>query len=59
MNPPIPSEIFERGFRADLVVNDCFIIEFKPVERLASVHSKQLLTYLKLTNCSSTSGKNC
>ena len=40
---------FEMGFRADLIVNKCFIIELKSVERLAPVHAKQLLTYLKLT----------
>jgi GxxExxY protein len=40
---------FEMGFRADLVINGCFIVELKSVERLAAVHSKQLLTYLKLT----------
>jgi len=41
---------FEMGFRADLVINGCFIIELKSVEKLAPVHAKQLLTYLKLTN---------
>jgi iron complex transport system substrate-binding protein len=40
---------FEEGFRADLIVNDCVIIELKSVENLASVHKKQLLTYLRLT----------
>ena len=40
---------FEMGFRADLVVNERLIIELKSVERLAPVHAKQLLTYLKLT----------
>jgi GxxExxY protein len=42
---------FEMGFRADLVINDCFIVELKSVEKLAPVHGKQLLTYLKLTEC--------
>ena len=42
---------FEVGFRADLVINECFIVELKSVEKLASVHPKQLLTYLKLANC--------
>lgn len=41
---------FEMGFRADLVINGCFIVEIKSVEQLARVHAKQLLTYLKLTN---------
>ncbi len=40
---------FEIGFRADLVINGCFIVELKSVEKLAPVHGKQLLTYLKLT----------
>jgi len=40
---------FEMGFRADLVINDCFIVELKSVEKLAPVQGKQLLTYLKLT----------
>ncbi len=38
----------EVGFRADLVVNDCVVVELKSVERLAPVHKKQLLTYLRL-----------
>jgi GxxExxY protein len=50
---PIPVEFegvhFEMGFRADLVIDSCFIVELKSVEKLAPVHGKQLLTYLKLT----------
>jgi iron complex transport system substrate-binding protein len=42
--------VFEEGFRADLLVDNRVIVELKSVERLAPVHSKQLLTYLKLTN---------
>ncbi|MEO6741682.1 MAG: GxxExxY protein, partial [Chthoniobacteraceae bacterium] len=41
---------FEMGFRADLIINGCFIVELKSVEKLAPVHSKQLLTYLRLTH---------
>ena len=37
------------GFRADLVVEDRLIIEIKSVDRLAPVHGRQLLTYLRLT----------
>lgn len=37
------------GFRADLVVENKVIIELKSVETIAPVHSKQLLTYLKIT----------
>lgn len=38
------------GFRADVIVNKLVIIEIKSVQDLSPVHSKQLLTYLKLTN---------
>ncbi len=50
---PIPFEFegvkFEMGFRADLIINGCFIAELKSVEKLLPVHSKQLLTYLRIT----------
>ncbi len=39
----------EIGFRADLIVENKVIVELKSVETLAPVHSKQVLTYLKLT----------
>ncbi|MXN93024.1 GxxExxY protein [Flavobacterium sp. Sd200] len=39
------------GFRADLIVEDKVIIEIKSVEQLNSVCLKQVLTYLKITNC--------
>jgi GxxExxY protein len=38
------------GFRVDLLVGGKLIIEVKSVERLAPVHSKQLLTYIRLAN---------
>lgn len=38
------------GFRTDLIVENKVIIELKSVEKIASVHPKQLLTYLKITN---------
>ena len=38
------------GYRMDILVNDKLIIEIKSVDSLASVHHKQLLTYLKLRN---------
>ena len=41
---------FDEGFRADLIIDDKLIIELKSVERLAPVHGKQLLTYLRLTH---------
>lgn len=36
------------GYRVDLLVGGKLIIEVKSVERLAPVHSKQLLTYIRL-----------
>ncbi|MCY2983550.1 MAG: GxxExxY protein [Planctomycetota bacterium] len=42
--------VFEEGFRIDLLVEGRVIVELKSVEKLAPVHSKQLLTYLRLTN---------
>ena len=42
---------FKDGFRLDLLVEQCVILEVKSIERgLAPVHTKQLLTYLRLTN---------
>lgn len=43
--------VFDEGFRADLVVENKVIVELKSVEHLQAVHSKQLLTYLRLTGC--------
>lgn len=40
--------VIDEGFRADLVVENSFVVELKSVEALAPVHSKQLLTYLRL-----------
>lgn len=52
---PVPIQfqgiMFDEGFRADLFVEQKVIIELKSVERLQPVHSKQLLTYLRLTGC--------
>jgi iron complex transport system substrate-binding protein len=39
---------FDEGFRVDLLVDERVVVELKSVETLAPVHSKQLLTYLKL-----------
>jgi len=41
---------FDEGFRADLIVEDQLLIELKSVENLAAVHSKQVITYLRLLN---------
>lgn len=41
---------FDEGFRADLVIENMVLVELKSVEALARVHSKQVLTYLRLSN---------
>lgn len=40
----------EEGFRADFLVAGKVIVELKSVESIASIHKKQLLTYLRLSN---------
>jgi iron complex transport system substrate-binding protein len=51
---PVPIELmgmrFDEGFRADIIVEDTLLLELKSVENIAPVHSKQVLTYLKLLN---------
>ena len=39
---------FVDGFRADLLIERTLIIELKSIEALAPIHTKQLLTYLRL-----------
>ena len=41
--------LVENAYKIDLLVEDKLIIEIKSLERLAPVHSKQLLTYLRLS----------
>jgi GxxExxY protein len=50
---PIPlrfeGNTYDEGFRADLVVEGCVIVEIKSINQLAQVHKKQVLTSLKLS----------
>lgn len=41
---------FNDACRVDLLIEGCVVVELKSVERLAPVHPKQLLTYLRLLN---------
>ena len=41
---------FTDAFRIDLLVENSVIVELKSVEQYSTVHSKQVLTYLKLMN---------
>ena len=58
VQPQKPVEIVFEGKRyanalkIDLLVNDQLIIEIKSVEHNSTLHKKQLLTYLRLTNLS-------
>jgi len=42
---------FDIGFRVDFIVENKVILELKSVESILPVHKKQLLTYIKITNC--------
>ncbi|MFM9978641.1 MAG: GxxExxY protein [Sphingomonadaceae bacterium] len=40
--------LISNAFKADLLVDERIIIELKGIERLAPVHTRQLLTYMRL-----------
>jgi GxxExxY protein len=42
----------DAGYRIDLLIEDCVILELKAVEKLLPVHHAQLLTYLRLSRLS-------
>ncbi len=49
--PLIYEEVhLELAFVADLIVEDLVVVELKSIERVAPVHKKQLLTYLRLAD---------
>jgi GxxExxY protein len=41
----------DAGYRIDLLVAECIVVEVKAVDELAPVHQAQLLTYFKLSGC--------
>ncbi len=51
---PIPliydGHTIDEAYRADIIVDEVVIIELKSLEALQPVHSKQLLTYLRVSN---------
>src|SRR5687768_468952 len=48
--PLIYKEVhLEQGYRIDLLVENCIVLEIKMVEAIADVHMAQTLTYLKLS----------
>ena len=36
------------GFRIDLLVEECLVLELKAVDRFLGIHEAQILTYMKL-----------
>jgi GxxExxY protein len=42
--------LVENAFKIDLLVEEQLVLELKSIERIAPVHGKQVLTYLRLTN---------
>ena len=43
--------MIDAGYRIDMLVDSCVIIENKTAEKILPVHEAQLLTYLKMKNC--------
>lgn len=41
--------LIDAGYRIDLLVEECVIVELKAVSELTPVHEAQVLTYLKLS----------
>ena len=39
------------GYRIDLLIENQIVVELKSVDALNDVHTAQVLTYLKLSNC--------
>lgn len=40
------------GYRIDLLVEDCVVVELKSIDKVLPIHEAQLLSYLKLSGCS-------
>lgn len=41
----------DAGYRLDMLIEDCVVVENKAIERILPIHEAQLLTYLRLRNC--------
>lgn len=46
---PFRGKTIDAAFRADLIIEDCVLVELKSVEKLLPLHDAQILTYLKLS----------
>jgi len=40
----------DAGYRLDLLVENCIIVELKAIEKILPIHQAQLLTYLELSD---------
>ena len=40
--------LYRQGFRVDIIVEKQVVVELKSIEKISPIHTKQLLTYLKL-----------
>jgi GxxExxY protein len=50
--PLIYKEIkMDVGYRVDILLEECIIVEVKSVDALCDIHLAQILTYLKLSHC--------
>ncbi len=52
---PVPL-VYERvklecGYRIDLLVERCVVVEVKSIEALAPIHEAQVISYLRLSGC--------
>ncbi len=48
--PLIYEEVrLDAGYRVDLFVESCIVVEIKSIEALAKIHLAQILTYMKLS----------
>jgi len=51
--PVIYKEVsLDAGYRLDLMVENKVVVELKTVDKLMPIHDAQLLTYMKLIDCS-------
>jgi GxxExxY protein len=41
----------DKGYRADIIVNNTVLLELKAVESVLPVHKAQTLTYLRMSGC--------
>ena len=48
---PLPARVALPTASLDVLVDERVIVEIKAVDRLNTLHTAQLLTYLKLTRC--------